>query len=229
MTCAHPPAGSAGGVRLVRGGLAGMPHVVVDDRLVAATLDSPSSATGECRLPGGAGVDRRGTVFHPQVPGKIAGGSMRRNGISWAGRHGSRVTSARQIERTRTSPSSWPLRHLDRTNPSSRAPVTVAHASSIISRLSVSSHDSPRSGRPPGQPQCDPSVLTRTTFPLAVTQKALAPCACPAGTSTRRMPGHPPVASVGGHRHFLKIGRDPAERGRAHPGCLSELEPSPPE
>ncbi len=97
---------------------------------------------------------------------------------------GSSLTSARQMERTRTSPFSRPERHLARTNPSSRAPVMVAHASSKISRLSVSSHDSPRSGRPPGHSQRDPSVLTRTTSPSCVTQKALAPCGCPGGAST---------------------------------------------
>jgi Zn-dependent protease with chaperone function len=76
-----------------------------------------------------------------------------------------------------------PARQRDRTSPSNRASVTIAHASSSISRLSVSSHDSPGSGRPPGQPHRDPSGPMRTTSPSVVTQKPLAPCGCPAGAS----------------------------------------------
>src|ERR1700760_3735663 len=110
-------------------------------------------------------------------------GTRVRNWISNSGCQGRRLTSARQIDRTRTRPCSAPLRHRDRTTPSSRASPTTAHASSSISRRSVSSHDSPASGRPPGHPHRVPSVLTSTTSCLAVTQNALAPCGSPFGTS----------------------------------------------
>src|SRR5580700_1397559 len=61
--------------------------------------------------------------------------------------------------------------------------MTVAQASSSISRRNVCSQLSPGSGRPAGRSQIVPSGLITTMSPSAVTQTPSAPCGVPSGGS----------------------------------------------
>jgi hypothetical protein len=107
--------------------------------------------------------------------------TRRRCAISNCGSHDASSISARQSDPTVITPAFRPAIHALRQNPSSLAWVTMAHASSSISRWSVSSHVSSPSGLPPGRLQRTPSGLTRTTMPSPVTQTPAAPSGVPFG------------------------------------------------